>query len=204
MNEPISNKLIALGSLIYLVISGLILYFWKRTATIDYLQQLFSLENIARDIWLSLLGSFVLLLFLGVLIAMKKVDLPSTKGVQDMVALFQGHRSNVYVASTVTVFGEELLFRGILLLMLGTFMPAWVALLLISLLFVAMHYKDQYEGQPYLLIYLFAMSSLAGFITVEQHTLWGALIVHALSNLVAGLLIRHNVIKITNNEHCSG
>lgn len=64
MNEPVSNKMLALGSLIYIVISSLVLYFWKRTATVDYLQQLVSLEHIAQDIWLvlpSLLGLLLLL-----------------------------------------------------------------------------------------------------------------------------------------------
>ncbi|MFC6334100.1 CPBP family intramembrane glutamic endopeptidase [Paenibacillus septentrionalis] len=195
-SPPLSSKILALSSLILVVLSAIILYLWQQGEMMDFLAGLFSLEKIVQDVGYGVIGSIVLLLILLGFIALRKTNLPNTKGVNDLVHLLQSSSSSLYVISIVAVIGEELFFRGVLLLLLSGFMPSWLAVVLISLVFIALHYKGQYEGQPYLLIYLFIMSLLTGFLTIEQGTLWSALIIHCVSNLASSICIRKNIIKI--------
>jgi len=195
-SPPLSNKILALSSLILVILSVIVLYLWQQGEMIDLLAGLFSLEKIVQDVGYGVIGSIVLLLILIGLIALRKTNLPNTKGVNDLIHLLQSSRSSLYVISIVAVIGEELFFRGVLLLLLAGLMPSWLAVVLISIVFVALHYKGQYEGQPYLLIYLFIMSLLIGFLTIEQGTLWSALIIHCASNLASSICIRKNIIKV--------
>ncbi|MEK4248666.1 CPBP family intramembrane glutamic endopeptidase [Paenibacillus sp. FSL W7-1287] len=196
MEQSISNKILSLTGLVTIFISGIILFIWKRADTLHFLQQLFTVEYIGTDLVLGLIGSLVLLILLGALIVTKKAHLPNTNGVNDLVNILHTSKSSIYTISILTVAGEELLFRGVLLLMLTAFLPGWLSVLLITIVFTAMHYKNQYEGQPYLLGYLCIMSLITGFITVEQQTLWSALMIHAVSNFVTSILIKRNIIKV--------
>ncbi|CAH1208925.1 hypothetical protein PAECIP111893_02936 [Paenibacillus plantiphilus] len=197
MNPPMSmNKAVIYSSIILIVVSMVMIYFWKGMNTVNYLLQLFSLKFLFKDMMIGLIGSIPLLLLLVVLIVFGKANLPETKGSVDLVSFSRQKRMNLLTISVITVLGEELLFRGVFLIWMNSILPSLLSNIIISLLFTALHYWDQYEGQPYLLVYLFVMSLLTGIITLEQQTLWSALTIHAVSNFVASALIRTKVIRL--------
>ncbi|MFC5704179.1 CPBP family intramembrane glutamic endopeptidase [Cohnella faecalis] len=190
------NRAAIFSSIFLIVFSMLIIYFWKGIHTGNYLLQLFSLKFLFKDMMIGLIGSIPLLLLLVFLIVVGKANLPETKGSVDLVCFLRQKRMNLLTVSIVTVLGEELLFRGVLLIWINSIFPSLLSNITISLLFTALHYKDQYKGQPYLLLYLFVMSLLTGIVTLEQQTLWSAFTIHAVSNFVTSALIRTKVIRL--------
>src|SRR5690606_3019706 len=194
MEQSISNKILSLTGLVTIFISGIILFIWIKADTLHFLQQLFTVEHIGTDLMLGLIGSLVLLLLLGALIVTKKAHLPNTNGVNDLVNILHTSKSSIYTISILTVAEEELLFRGVLLLMLASFLRGWRSLLLTTMVFTGMHYKFQYEGHPYSLGYLCIRNMITGFIPVELHTLWSALMTHSVSTFATSTLTTPNII----------
>lgn len=194
-NPPLTSKMIFLASVLFIAISFIVLYFWKGDNTIDFISSLFSLEHIVQDVVFGISCGLFLLICLTVLILLKKADLPNTKGSNDMKNIVKQSNSAIFSISTFTVIGEELFFRGVLLLLFTTFMPVWLAIVITSVIFIGLHYKGQYEGQPYIITYLFVMSLLTGIVTTIQYTLWAALIIHCICNVASCVVIRKEIIR---------
>ena len=80
---------------------------------------------------------------------------------------------------------EELFFRGFVLRSFQARMPAWVAVLLSSILFGVMHW-DGLQGLGAVLIGIFL-----GYITIKIGSIWPAVVAHAFNNLLCALFARY-------------
>ena len=98
--------------------------------------------------------------------------------------------------SLLAGFGEEVVFRGFLLAVL---IPAlgdpWTALLASSLAFGVLHV---YQG-PFGILRTATLGGLLGASVVLDGTLWPAIVVHALVDLVGGLIMGPRMVRELEN-----
>jgi membrane protease YdiL (CAAX protease family) len=98
--------------------------------------------------------------------------------------------------SLLAGFGEEVVFRGFLLAVL---IPAlgdpWTALLVSSLAFGVLHV---YQG-PFGILRTAALGALLGASVIVDGTLWPAVVVHAVVDLVGGLVVGPRMVRELEN-----
>ncbi len=88
-------------------------------------------------------------------------------------------------------FGEELFFRGFALRSFLPRMPAWIAVLLTSLMFGLIHFDPlQSPGAGLIGLYL-------GFVAVFAGSLWPAMAAHALNNFICALFARYGGAEVS-------
>ena len=94
----------------------------------------------------------------------------------------------------VSPFLEELLFRGLLLHELAELLPRWVANLLTSLLFAGIHlpFWLSHGGMSEAMLTntagVFIFSLLAGWLYLDNSSIWPSTLAHIANNCVAALL----------------
>ncbi|MBP1970512.1 membrane protease YdiL (CAAX protease family) [Virgibacillus natechei] len=89
---------------------------------------------------------------------------------------------------------EEIVFRGFLLRKFIEYFNFWKANIIVSLLFVSIHfpiwfYKGLFE-YPYILnsiITAFVLSVIFGFVYKKTNSLWSVIIIHSLYNLLVSI-----------------
>lgn len=95
----------------------------------------------------------------------------------------------------VTIFLEELFFRGWLLLWLGKKMPAFWAILLQALLFtlpqaIAALFLSPIQGTVYVIAYsFFAIGAIGGWAAWRTKSIWPSLITASLMNLIFVIIV---------------
>ncbi len=90
--------------------------------------------------------------------------------------------SGVFLALVVP-FVEEFIFRGYLFGLLRRQLPFWLTTLLVSVIFAALH------GQWNVAIDVFVLSIVLCFLREKTGSIWAGVLLHALKNFVAFLLI---------------
>lgn len=96
---------------------------------------------------------------------------------------------------------EELIFRGILLTELLNHYSEKKSILISSLLFALWHIKNIFWLSPTALLVQIAFAGLvfgplAAYVTIKMKTVWPAVILHYLNNLLAGVQIVTIVIHL--------
>ncbi|MBT2682328.1 type II CAAX endopeptidase family protein [Bacillus sp. ISL-37] len=96
----------------------------------------------------------------------------------------------LFLSIALLAFGEEIVFRGLIQARLSKLMPVWVAILITSLLFAAMHIAT---GDATIvmvdLMSVFIDSVLFGIIFAKTRNIYIATLAHILANTVALLSI---------------
>lgn len=194
--QPSTRSLIILSSFVFFLIALILLYFWKKESMFSYVSGQFSTRNIVNDILIGLFFVAIAYILIYIIMQFGKLYYPNTSGVRDLVQLLQNSRSDVVIVSILPALSEEIFFRGVLLGLLLSFTNEVVAILVTSILFVLAHLGDQYNGQYYLLAYIFIIGIMTSLSYVLQGTLWPAVIIHSLSNFLSAILTRYKRIPI--------
>jgi uncharacterized protein len=141
------------------------------------------------DLLLAPAGLFVYLLLsaLFVFLAMQFLPFIDFNQVQDTGYSQLSQRSEVLLAFTMLVIiapvAEEILFRGYLFGKLRKHIPLWVAILITSLLFAAVH------GAWNVGIDVFALSIVLCLLRVVSKSLWPSIMLHMTKNAIAFYLL---------------
>ena len=149
-----------------------------------------------KGILTGIIFSFFMMIIFFILIKLKKVYYPQTEGVIHLTEMLKEKRSNVILVALLPAITEEFFFRGVILGLLLTFTNPFIAVIITSILFVLVHISDQYKGQYYIYAYLFTMSVMTAISFILLESLWGAIIIHSLSNFITSILTRRGKIPI--------
>ena len=88
---------------------------------------------------------------------------------------------------------EEVLFRGILFLLVLRFVKLWPAIILVSFLFAIWHVKNIFwlstGAFVYQVGYTFILSLILCYVTYRVESIWPAIILHFINNVLALLTI---------------
>ena len=98
----------------------------------------------------------------------------------------------LFLSIALLAFGEEIVFRGLIQARLSKLMPVWVAIIVTSLLFAAMHISTGEKAIVMVdLMSVFIDSLLFGIIFAKTRNIYIATLAHILANTVALLSIYH-------------
>jgi membrane protease YdiL (CAAX protease family) len=117
----------------------------------------------------------------------------------DVTHLFEGRSPAeaallVAAVSILAPIGEELLFRGYLLRVLGARYGAFYALTITSLLFALLHLN------PASLLALFALGVVFGILRLATGSIWPSILAHAVQNGVSSVLVLAGVVNESPDE----
>ena len=98
--------------------------------------------------------------------------------------------AHILMISIGAGFGEEALFRGGLQTLAADYLPAWAAILLVSLLFAALHL-----GGAGIFAFIFVYSLLFGAVFHFTGSLLGAMLAHTLFDIWAIALVQRELVR---------
>ncbi|MBE3553988.1 MAG: CPBP family intramembrane metalloprotease [Thermicanus sp.] len=176
-----------------LALAGLLL--WKKKEFFSALYVLFSFQHFSMDF---LLGVGSALLFLSLLYFLHKlhvVDLPENRYTRLLLYLVSKPFGPFLLSFTSSI-SEELLFRGFSLPFLATFIGPWLSLLIIALLFMALHIP-QYGKRAIIHLFIFFVGTMLGLLFFWRETLWAPIFAHFFYNLVSSFWMR-KLFRINN------
>ncbi|WP_156920529.1 CPBP family intramembrane glutamic endopeptidase [Thermicanus aegyptius] len=172
-------------------LAGLLL--WKGKEFFSVLFALFSLQHFPMDF---LLGVGSALLFLSLLYFLHKlhaVDLPENRYTR-LLRYLVSKPFGPFLLSFTSSISEELLFRGFFLPFLATFIGSWLSLLIIALLFMALH-VPQYGKKAIIHLFIFFVGIMLGLLFFRRETLWAPIFAHFFYNLASSFWMRKLFMK---------
>lgn len=107
---------------------------------------------------------------------------------------------NKWIGGVILIgFTEEILFRGYLLQRVATYIKFWTANIVVSLLFLAIHFPIWYiKGDEVasgriewlcLGLFVFVFSIAQGYVLEKSQSLWSCILIHSVNNFIASALI---------------
>jgi len=107
---------------------------------------------------------------------------------------------NKWIGGVILIgFTEEVLFRGYFLQRAATNMKFWIANIVVSLLFLAIHFPIWYAkgsevasgGMEWLclILFVFLFSIVQGYVLKKSQSLWPCIMMHSVNNFMANALI---------------
>jgi uncharacterized protein len=148
------------------------------------------------DILLTPLGLIVYLIISTVLVYGASVLFPAFDINQVQETGFSGiHQQYELVLAFLTLvilapIAEEILFRGFLLTKLRRYVPLWIAVLVTSILFGALH------GAWNVAIDTFALSIVLCVLRIKTNSLWAPILLHMTKNAIAFYLLFINPLLL--------
>ena len=103
---------------------------------------------------------------------------------------FQGYNPNEAFSLIFVPIWEEFIFRGLILVGIWKYQPVWIAVIVSAFLFGIRHYINLFYGGSLAsvneqVIYAgFIFAPILGVLTVKTRSVWPAIILHFLNNLL--------------------
>lgn len=142
-----------------------------------------------KDIFLAPAALFVYLIISAVLMLLAQQIIPGFDADQAQDVGFTNlHNSFEYILALITLvvitpIAEEVLFRGYLYSKIKKYLPIWLTIIIISVLFGALH------GAWNLAIDTFALSVMACILRETTDNLWAPILLHATKNGIAFFIL---------------
>ena len=190
MEKEFNPKDAIIVFLSFIAVCGAVLFALLKNNLVDN-QSLFLFQEPIKLIGSTISVSLGLLLF-GILITF----LTPSKYIDETNKSYQNQSfSQLFSFLFVGALFEELLFRGIIQNILLTFLNnSWLAIIVTTLLFLALHV--QYFKKPIMLLNIIVPSLAFGWVYFTTGNLLAPFIAHFILNLGMTLLFKYNLIKM--------
>ncbi|SFP75152.1 CPBP family intramembrane glutamic endopeptidase [Salibacterium halotolerans] len=148
----------------------------------EYMRNLWSLDHVLQE---AAAGAGAGIVFAAVVLglyAVSAIKLPDNVYIR-LIERLAAKKYGLFTIAVGAGVSEEFLFRGALLGMTAGFTGETPALLLISLLFMALHIP-QYKGSILIHVIVFMMGVVLGLLFLRTEALWAPVAAHAVYNAV--------------------
>ncbi|MGY4689444.1 CPBP family intramembrane glutamic endopeptidase [Salibacterium sp. K-3] len=169
----------------------LLIVFFYGSAAPGYLQRLWSTDQIIRQ---AAVGAGAGLLFALLVLSLyyaSLIKLPENTYMR-LIQKLAGKKYGLFTIAVGAGAAEEFLFRGALLGITARYTGDTTALILISLLFMALHIP-QYKGNPVIHTVVFMMGAVLGLLFLITEALWAPFTAHAVYNAVLTYLMKKKI-----------
>ncbi|MFD2705138.1 CPBP family intramembrane glutamic endopeptidase [Salibacterium lacus] len=154
----------------------------------EYFWNLWSLDNAVQE---TAAGAGAGILFAGVVTGLYRVSaikLPDNLYIR-LIERLAAKKYGLFTIAVGAGVSEEMLFRGAFLGIAAGYTGETAALLLVSLLFMALHIP-QYKGNMLIHVIVFMMGAVLGLLFLRTGALWAPIAAHAVYNAALTWLMR--------------
>ncbi|WP_245705265.1 CPBP family intramembrane glutamic endopeptidase [Alteribacillus persepolensis] len=173
---------------IFIIAGYVLLLLFFGEGRFSYLQTMWEAENVLLDIGFGVLIGVLFTGTIALLYYFTSLSMPDnqyTKLIKKMLYKKYG----VFTIAFGAGISEEILFRGALLGIGMKYMETFWALLVVSLIFMALHIP-QYKGNIWVHVIVFGMGMVLGWLFIETGALWAPIAAHTAYNGCISLLMK--------------
>ncbi|MFC5712608.1 CPBP family intramembrane glutamic endopeptidase [Thalassorhabdus alkalitolerans] len=198
MERDITFKAVWAGFFIFIFIGFMILIFGMGDERWFYLLSLFGVENIFFELIAGIAGGGIFAGLTWLVYKFSRASFPKNEQTTLILQLMNKRFGIATIAWGAGV-SEEFLFRGVLLGLLWIHFNEIWALLISSLVFMALHIP-QYKGSLVMHTIVLMMGLFLGWLFIQTGTLWAPIMAHAVYNGVISYAIKYRILPIESER----